>query len=689
MISNESRVTNNHLQITNQRTMSKKKNPKVGKKKSGASSKVKSAASKKNRFLPSTFYDVKVNCILIFLLSFIFYGMTLAYDYTQDDAIVIKDNMFTTEGVAGIKGILTNDTFYGFFQKDGKAFLVDGGRYRPLTLVMFAMEWQLFGDSPFAFHFITVLLYAFTGIVLYLLLLQMLRPSKGENYAFFVALITTLLFIAHPIHVEVVANIKGRDEIVALLGSLAALYFSLRGYYEDSKYNFFAAGIFLLALLAKENAITFCAIVPLTYFVFTKADFGKIITQTIPFLAMAVLFVAIRTSVIGFDFGAGCTELMNCPYLKIENGRYVDYTFNEKFGTIFYTLGQYVKLLFFPHPLTHDYYPYHIETMSFANWKALLSLVMYIGLGVYALIGIMKKDVVAYGIAFYITTLSIVSNIVFPVGTNMAERFVFMPSAGFCLVIAVLLYRLIQSKGKAKAASNMMLPLGIVGVVLVLFFAKTFSRNQAWKDNYTLFTTDVEVSKNSAKLRNSAGGTTLERAMKLPEGSAEQTALLSEAVGHLNEAIKIHPNYKNAYLLLGNAHQLLYQFDKSFQYYDQALRLDPGYADAENNLTFAYQNAGKYFGEKLGNAQKSIQYLQTALQRDPNNFETLRLLGVAYGMSKNNGKAIEYLEKALQLQPENPSIMFNLGIAIYQSGDQARGNQLIEKAKQLDPTIGN
>ena len=668
--------------------MAKKKNPKVGKKKQVASSKAKSSTSKKNRFLPSSFYDIKVNCILIFLLSFIFYGMTLGYDYTQDDAIVIKDNMFTTEGFSGIKGIVTNDTFYGFFQKDGKAFLVDGGRYRPLTLVMFAMEWGIFGDSPFAFHFITVLLYAFTGIMLYLLLLQMLRPSKGENYAFFVALVTTLLFIAHPIHVEVVANIKGRDEIVALLGSVAALYFSLRGYYEDSKYNLFAGAIFLFALLAKENAITFCAVVPLTYYVFTKADFTKIITQTLPFIAMAILFIVIRTAVIGFDFGAGCSELMNCPYLKIENGRYVDYTFNEKFGTIFYTLGQYVKLLFFPHPLTHDYYPYHIGTMSFGNWQALLSLVMYIGLGIYSLIGIMKKDVIAYGIAFYIITLSIVSNIVFPVGTNMAERFVFMPSAGFCLVIAVLLYRLIQSKGKANAASNMMLPLGIVGIVLVLFFAKTMDRNPAWKDNYTLFTTDVEVSKNSAKLRNSAGGTTLEQAAKLPEGSAEQKALLNEAVGHLNEAIKIHPNYKNAYLLLGNAHQYLYQFEKSFQYYNQALRLDSGYAEAENNLTLAYRNAGRHFGEKLGNPQKSIQYLESARQRDPNDFETLRLLGVAYGMSNNGVKAVEYLEKALKIQPENPSIMFNLGIALINNGNEVRGNQMITRAKEIDPSLG-
>ena len=180
---------------------------------------------------------------LIMVLSFVLYGKTLTYSYAQDDAIVITDNMFTKDGFEGVPGILRNDTFYGFFKKDGKASLVEGGRYRPLTLVFFAMGWEFFGedsDTPLGdnprsakfFHFFTVLFYGLTGIILYLLLLKMLRPSKGENFAFFVSFITTVLFITHPIHTEVVANIKGQDEIIALLGSLAAVYFSLKSYYE-------------------------------------------------------------------------------------------------------------------------------------------------------------------------------------------------------------------------------------------------------------------------------------------------------------------------------------------------------------------------------------------------------------------------------------------------------------------------
>lgn len=656
---------------------------------------------KSKRFFPSFFYNKKLICGLILALSFILYGRTLQYGYAQDDAIVITDNMYTKDGVSGIPGILGNDTFYGFFKRDGKQFLVEGGRYRPLTLVFFAMGWEIFGEeeipindvptSAKIFHFFTILFYGLTGIVLYLLLLKMLRPSKGENFAAFVALVTSILFITHPIHTEVVANIKGQDEIIALLGSLAAVYFSLKGYYEKNKsFTIIACVAFFLALLAKENPITFIAVLPLTYWFFTKAKTNEIINQTIPFLAVGLVFIFIRYSVLGGGFGSENLELMNNPFIKIENGNYVHYSGGEKLATIFFTLGQYIKLLILPHPLTHDYYPYHVGTMTFADWRVILSFLMYIGLGIYALRGIMKKDIVAFGIAFYIITISIVSNIVFPVGTNMAERFMFMPSVGFCLVVGVLTYRFGKylASGNKLSMSTFNMPLAIVGVVALLFSVKTIDRSAAWQDNYTLFSTDIEVSKNSAKLRNSMGGSTIDRANQLQESDPQRINLLNEAVGHLNEAIRIHPNYKNAYLLLGNAYQYLKKFDEAIQYYNQALRLDSEYADANNNLTLAYRNGGKHHGEVTGNIQKSIQYLEIAHQRDPNDTETLRLMGIAYGMSGNGPKAIEFLEKALKLQPNNPSIMFNLGIALSQFGDTTRGAQLMQKAKELDPSMG-
>ncbi len=652
--------------------------------------KIKKRASTKvstspNQLMGNWMINMRLHKGFIFVFAFLLYGNTLTHEYTQDDAIVIYDNMFTTQGISGIPGILQYDTFYGFFKVEGKDKLVAGGRYRPLTLVMFAVEYALFGENPFIGHLGNILLYGLLGIVLYLLLIKLFRARGDLPSGILIALLTTLFFMAHPIHTEVVANIKGRDEIMTLLGSLAALLFSLKAFQENKfAWNIVAGVIFFLGLMAKENAITFLAIVPLTYFVFTKANFKKIAIQTLPFLAGAILFLIIRGQVLGGNFGGEVSmELMNNPFLKIENGRWVELAFGEKMATIIFTLGKYVQLLIFPHPLTHDYYPRHVDLMTWGDWQVIGSALLYVGLGIIGLWGLLKKRLWSYGILYYLITLSVVSNIVFPIGTNMSERFLFMPSVGFCLGVVAVVLPPASSKVGDEIGKQLNLVLLVGGVILLLLSAKTIHRNLAWKSNFTLFTTDVEVSSNSAKLRNSVGGDLTAEAIKEKDEN-KRTAMLKEAVGHLNQAIKIHPTYKNAYLLLGNAHNYLKQFDQAIKYYDQALKLDANYTDAFNNRAITYRDAGLFFGQQQGNLPKSIQYLTEAQRALPNDYETIFGLGVAQGMSGNLSKAIELFKKSTELAPNSAGAWRNLGNAYMNAGDTALGTAALQKAKALE-----
>ena len=643
---------------------------------------------------PAWFTNSRLHALLLFLLGFLLYANTLPHDYALDDAIVIYDNEFTTKGFAGIGDIVKYDTFRGFFKEAGKDQLVSGGRYRPLTLIMFAIEIQLFGKSPFVGHLVNVLLYALTGVLLYLLLLKLFspqgKPTKENTYAYFVALVAALLFIAHPLHTEVVANIKGRDEIVSLLGSLAAVYFSLRAFYEKkSAWNIVARLSFFFALLSKENAITFLAIFPLTYFFFTTAGWKKIAGQTIPLVLAAVLFLFMRAAVLGWSLGGVSRELMNNPFLKLVGNQYVDFSFNEKFATIFYTLGKYVQLLFFPNPLTHDYYPRQIPIMNFSDWKVLLSLLFYLAIVAFGIIRLPKKDPLSYGILFYLATLSIVSNLVVNVGTNMNERFAYMPSVGFCLVLAILGWRFSQRRKPKKMRTNFVqlrVVFALVVLILGLYSFKTVNRNFVWKDNYTLFLTDVKTSSKSAKLQNAAGGELIAQAVK-PENESRKNALLKEAVGHLKEAIKIHPAYKNAFLLLGNANNYLKNYEDALRYYQRALKLDPDYREAQNNLAITYREAGKYYGEQKGDLPKALQYLLKAFEMRPNEYETLRLLGVAYGQSGEVAKALEFFQKAVELEPDNADALYNLGSAYHYAGQPEKRDEYIQKAKKINPNI--
>ena len=652
---------------------------------------------------------------ILFVFGVLLYANTLRHNYAVDDAIVIYDNEFTTKGVAGIPSLLKYDTFRGFFKVEGKEMLVSGGRYRPLTPMMYAMEAQLFspkkkdengqivkdkdGDDvfdpyedgklnsvKFIGHLINALLYGLTGAVLFWLLLEMLSPGKKindwKNKGAFIAIGATLLFLAHPIHTEVVANVKGRDEILSLLGGLAGLYFSLKSFHEKKPLlNLIGAALFFIALFSKENAITFVAVIPLTFYFFTKAKTKEIIFKTQPYLLLAILFVFIRGSILGWELaGEAPRELMNNPFLKLVGNQYVDFSFDEKMATIFYTLGYYVKLLFVPYPLSHDYYPRAVDIMTFGNWQAILSLLVYVALGVYALIRLPKKDPVSFGILFYLGTLFLVSNIPFPIGTNMSERFLYMPSVGFCFIVAYLFYKLISKNGFSK---NM----AMGGLVLIaLFSILTIFRNNAWKDNYTLFLTDINAVPNSAKLRNACGGELITQSLK-PENEISKNNMLTEAVGHLHEAIKIHPGYKNPYLLLGNANNYLKNYEASIQAYNQALKLDPQYSEANNNLAITYRDAGRYYGEQKGDLNKSLQYLLKAHEMSPNDYEILRLLGVAYGVGRQPQRAVEYFTKALEQLPNDADALYNLGSAYYNAGQPEQAQVYIQKAIEINPNI--
>ena len=629
----------------------------------------------------SKFANPRLLAAILAALSFLLYANTFSHDYTLDDAIVITENMYTQKGAAGIPGLFNYDTFYGFFKEEGKAALVSGGRYRPLTPAMFAIEVQLFGNNPMAGHIFNALWYALTVLVLFALLRQLFRFKTNEERASFMAFAAAAIFAAHPVHTEVVANIKGRDEIIALLGSLAALYLAIKMYSEQSKkigLSILGGLCFFLALLSKENAITFVAILPLTFYYFTNAKFKTIAMLTAPALAATVVFLVIRFSIVPLS-GKLPMELMNNPFLEFTGGRYVPLDSGKQLATIIYTLGEYLRLLIFPFPLTHDYYPRHVEVMNWGQIQVLLSFLLHVGLGVLAIMGLKKKSLISYGIWFYLITLSIVSNLLFPIGTNMAERLIFMPSVGFCIVAAVLLDR---AKAKLGSSSSWGILIGLTAIFGIL----TILRNPAWKDNMTLFSTDIEVSKNSAKLCNALGGELFVQASKIKD-DAKRTAMLQRAVPYLENAIRIHPQYKNAYLLLGNCYNGLKNYDKSIASYMAALQLYPDDPEVTNNLGITYREAGLYYGETEKNPQKALEFIEKAYQTRPNEYETLRLLGVAYGSMQRIDKAIEFFEKALLQKPDDAMANYNLGISYQYGGKPDIAATYLAKAEQLEPGI--
>jgi tetratricopeptide (TPR) repeat protein len=618
-------------------------------------------------------YKAYLPHFIIIAFAFVIYGNTLFYDYTLDDLIVIKENAFTTKGIEGLSGIFKYDSFTGFFgvQKT----LVAGGRYRPLSIATFAIEYQLFGGfNPFFSRLINILLYGMTGALIFIVFSKLFSNKPVKKWHLTIPFVAAVLFIAHPVHTEVVANIKGRDEIFTLFFSMCSLWCALL-YLDHKKFRFIllSAISFFLGLLSKENAIMFLFIIPLTIYFFTKHPLKSYFSLTLVLLFTALVFLFIRFLVLGY---------LNSPELPKEllNNPFLFATGSQKVGTILFTLGLYVKLLFFPHPLTHDYYPYHIPLVDFTDIRSVIPLLLYLAMIVYAIVNIKKKAPISYGILFYLSTLFIVSNLLFSVGTFMNERFIYMPSIGFVFIISYFLVNVLHKLVKSVKPDS-----GIIQVLLLLllipYSVKTITRNTAWKNDFTLFSTDVKTSENSLKCNTSAGGKFLEKAQMDPPG-AEKEQDFQFAFKYLQKAVSIYPYNNNSLILLANA-RVFYQNDYkgAIDLYMRVLSFDPYDKNAFGNL-FKVLPA-------IDDARETDYKLGILLKLNnlhPDDSELNRVIGKLYGQYKGNlDSAAFYLVKATTLSPENPVAFKDLGIVYGMQHDYDRALQALQTALKLDP----
>lgn len=661
----------------------------------------------------SSYKPIKNRYVLIVLLvySFVIYGNTIFNDYTLDDGIVITKNQFTKKGFAGIWDILSYDSMAG--EHGTKVDFVAGGRYRPLSIVTFAIEYHIFGLNKGieveknetlkkVYHFDNIILYALSGFLIYIIFMKLLpsalyRPFIPRWY-YSVPFLTALLFLSHPVHTEIVANIKGRDEILALLGVLASFWFSLKYIENKRPLNLFYSFIcFFLGLMSKENAITFLAIIPIGIYLFTDAT-GKENRKTwIPVIAASAVFIFIRYKTVGFSSQGTAHELMNNSFVDADTSQY--------YGTVFYTFMVYLRLLFFPYKLTWDYYPYYIPLVRMADIRAIVPLFIYGALGVIAFLGILRKQkkILSFGVLIYFATLSPVSNLFFSIGSFMSERFIYMSSIGFCLIVSYFLvrklpeYLILNKKINQSVVNNSLM--SVLVVVVVLFSIRTITRNQVWKDNFTLFTHDVITSSESAKGNTTAGEQLVIRGMDLQkEGRHKEAEPMFElAIEYLEKALRIHPRYVAARLDLGIAYEKYKKdYGKAIDMYISTIQLKPNYDKAYSNLAVMFMHLdsvelrfktyerlyqlnpnradvnyvlGSLNGAYKRDIETAIKFLVRALQIDPNLADAYSDLGVAFGMKGQYDEAIKVLEKAYSINPKSPVTLSNLSASYTKIGN--------------------
>jgi tetratricopeptide (TPR) repeat protein len=585
---------------------------------------------------------------------------TINYDYTLDDPYFTTSHPYVRQGLSATSVFFTHAAYYGVYKNHDAS-------YRPLMLVSFALEKDIFGFNPKISHIINLLIFAGLITALFLLLKRIFN-----TYSVYIPFFIVLLFTVHPIHTEVVASVKSRDELMASLFTALCTLQSFK--YIDTrkmKYLLLSGLWFFLALLSKETPITFVAVVPMTIYFFRNAEAKQIIRACAPYILVAAVYMVMRALFIESD-GSKVRILVN------NNALMAAANYGEKLATALFIQLKYIILLIIPHPLSYDYSYNQIPIISFSNIKALAALLLCIGLLVYAFKGLKRKDVFSYCILFYLGSVAITSNIFIDIGATMAERFVFTASLGFCIALVFLVAKLLRSDTSRLSYTNSSKVFFVLIAIAALYSVKTIAQNGVWKNNLTLYESGAETAANSWRAQYLLG---VEYAKMIstettPQGKKE---MFGKAIEHLNASTTILPN-QDASLIKAIT------FDMMGGPYDDSALLNYKIvvSVAPDDQKALVGMGGIYL--RKNNFPEAITVLNKALTADSTNVDALSNLGAAYGNSGHYQEAIQYYIRAIKINPDQPAnvlmSMSNLYRVLGDSANSRHYQELLSNKKK-------
>ena len=650
------------------------------------------------------------NKLLVGLLVIV----TLVFANSIPNRYALDDEFFTTinnkiaeKGLKAIPKIFTSRTFT---TNEGSGY-----EYRPMVAAAFAIEHQFFGANPHVSHAISLLLYLLIAFLLYRLL-QKWFVGEGEWIIFFIA----LLFLIHPLRTEVVDNIKSRDELLSILGSLLCIWFAFR-FHETGKwyYALLYPLCFVAGFLSKHSTAPYLILLPLSLYFFTTLDIKKIILYALPLLGM-MMFISFA-------------QRMSLPHvtrhmLLLENPL-VDMKLSllERTATASYIMGRYLWLHIIPHPLV---YYYGFKYVPIVNWVSVLpivSLLVHLALFAYAMLNLKKKDPIAFGILFYLLNMAAYSNLLKPAPGLMAERFTFSASIGFAIALCFVVFRYFKIEpAKFSWQSDSKKAGYLLSGIAVLFALKSISRNADWKDKVSLYTHDMEYLTESAKGNMMYANATLtlfhentHNAVRLSQnGNTQRDSIryyaslakgyLAQAQEHFRAATEITPMYSIAWINLGSTYYFQNKYAEALQYSLEGLKFDADSKEGVYNAAMAYNGLGKkdsaeiFFHRVLeidsddinahdqlgkfalakGDTATATKFYMDCIALNPK-AENAYVNAAQYFLKiKNQQGALQYTEMAAQVNPRNVVRMKNLATYYQQQGNTEKANYYFQKMNE-------
>lgn len=617
---------------------------------------------------PNNIRNFAIYYLLIAVVAFAVYANSLSNDFVFDDESVVLGDPSITD--------LSNIPRY-FTAQEGFHKVI-GRYYRPVVSSTYALDYAIWGLEPFGFHLTNVIIHVINSLLFFKLLLMIfgVDDSRSQKTKLTAVIIAGFVFAVHTIHTEAISWVSGRTDSLSFTFFAASFIFYLKYTAEKKASNFsLVLFFFLLSLLAKEMAITLPIVVVLYDILVNKEKKRESIQNNlwiyVSLAVLSIMYLFIRWLILK----------------DIPQRESYFYFYGKDLSTIVFTMFQtiplYFRLLVAPVGLLYHYNVYFPYQGSIASFDVILAVVFVVIMIAISVVTMKKFPMASYSILFVFVTLLPVMNIV-PTMNFMAERFLYIPSAAFSILLSALIIRFYNSRSKQ-------ILLAVLSALVIFYSYLTIQRNFDWENNDTLFMS--ADGRPGSLLYVNIGNIYANR-----QEYDKAEILYRKAIDLRDETLLANTNLGKIFLIKGN-------FDSAYYYIYKSHLLDtlspePMFALAQlyinnNNIPDAviwlekiqkvtpnYMNSRQMLEEMKQrlSAEKEVPFIP-GMQEDDSKIPALEQESFKNYQQKNYKKAIELLKELVKMNPSGRGGYYNnIGISYLESNELEEARLYFELA---------
>jgi len=581
-------------------------------------------------------------------LAFLVYSPALRGGFLWDDDDYVVKNM----ALRTLAGLWTIWSHPGALSQ-----------YYPLTYTSFWINYHLGGLNTAGYHAVNILLHALNSLLVWRLLERLKIPG---------AWFAGLIFLVHPVHVESVAWITERKNVLSGFFYLSAFlsYLRFKNLSADQplrdgsparepfpadrgnrRWYFISFALFLGALLSKTITATFPAAVILVLWWKNGRFPLKDLARMVPLLFF------------GMVLGVITMHLENGHIMPLQGSNDWDLTASQRFLIAGRALWFYLGKLAWPHPSTLAFiYPrWEIDPSALWQWLFPLSFILLLAL-LWRFRSRWGRGPLTALVFFTVTLLPALGfRNFFPMRFSfVADHFQYLAAIGPISCAVAIAWTSLGKHPRSRKA------LGIA--LLFIFSAFSWKQCEAYKDLETLWRDTLSKNPGAWMAHNNLGAVLFEKGR------------YQEALSHEMESIRLRPNYADAYCNLGALATAQNDYEKADGYYRRSLEIFPYSSETHNNFGVSLYKSGK--------TDEAIKHYRMALMLNPNAANTFCNLGNALLVKGETAEAVRQYQNAIRLAPEYADAYANLGLALFNSGQTDKALELYEKAIKLNPAVG-